>query len=89
MTLDRSHCGRVARFRMWVNQSLLGHIVFYEKLCSVPAFTFFFVENYSEGTLTWPFTLRFALLDLLLGAAVGFALWHTVTLPLKRRLEKR
>lgn len=74
---------------MWVNKSLLGHIVFYEILLSAIALPWFFTENYSEGTLTWNFTLQFVLLDLLLGAAAGFALWHTVTLPIKRRLERR
>jgi hypothetical protein len=89
MSLECPRYGPLRRFLVWVNKSLLGHIVFYEILVSVPALTWFFVENYSERTLTWTFTLQFVLLSLLLGAAAGFALWHTVTLPIKRRLERR
>src|SRR6266853_1902242 len=45
--------------RRWVSQSLLGHVVLFELIVSLPWLVWFFASNYAEGTLTVSSTLQF------------------------------
>ena len=74
--------------RRWVSQSLLGHVVLFELIVSLPWLVWFFASNYAEGTLTVSSTLQFIAEAVVVGAAVAFAVWHTITLPLIRRVKK-
>jgi hypothetical protein len=74
--------------RTWVGRSLFGHVVFFELVLSLPWVIWFLGSNYAEGTLTVSFILQFIAEAAVAGAAVAFAIWHTVTLPLIRRVKK-
>jgi len=74
--------------RTWVSQSLLGHVVLFELIVSLPWLVWFCASNYAEGSLTVSFALQFIAEAVVVGAAVAFAVWHTITLPLIRRVKK-
>jgi hypothetical protein len=71
-----------------ISSSLLGHVALFEVILSAPAFAYGLASNYSDGLLTPAFTIEMAVELAAIGAAVGFAVWHCITLPLIRRQKK-
>jgi hypothetical protein len=65
--------------------SLLGHIVVFEIVWSLPLYLIFFVTN-SDWTVAW--AIYAAFLCAAAGAACGAFLWFVVTAPRLRRRKK-
>jgi hypothetical protein len=67
--------------------SLLGHIVFFQAVFSLPLFLFFLSENHSQGTLTVESAIYLAALWSAFGAVGAAFFWYTMSLPLIRRRQ--
>ena len=75
-------------FSKWISRSLLGHVVFFEIIFSVPAFIYGLASNYSQDALTAPFAIEMMVEVATLGAVGAVAVWYTITLPIIRRTRK-
>lgn len=71
-----------------VSRSLVGHIVFFEIIFSLPFVIFGIVSNYSEGTLSVGFAIEMAAEIVTIGAVVAVAVWFFITMPLKKKADK-
>lgn len=71
----------MTKFRRFVS-SLLGHIVVFEIVCSLPLFLVFLVTNYSEWTVEW--AIYSALVCAVAGAVAGAVFW-TLTSAFRKR----
>jgi len=75
----------MTQLRQFVS-SLLGHIVVFEIVWSLPLFLVFLVTNYSDWTVEW--AIYSAFLCAVGGAVCGAFLWFVVTAPRIRRQKK-
>jgi hypothetical protein len=75
-------------FLNWARSSLLGHIVLFELLFSLPEFLIFEFMNYRDGALTVTGTLRIAITAVVGGAVFATLVWFTISLPFRRRLKR-
>ena len=66
----------------WASSSLLGHVVLFEVILSLPLAIVFFVLNYSQGTLTVAWVFYMATIWAAFGALVAVLGWYIVSLPL-------
>jgi hypothetical protein len=78
----------IMTFSKWASRSLFGHLVFFQIIVTLPLVIYLLYSNYTEGTLTVAFTLKIVLAAIASGAFVAFGFWHTVTLPMMRRVQK-
>jgi hypothetical protein len=76
-------------FCRWASSSLLGHVVLFEVILSLPLSIVFLELNYSRGTLTVPWALDMSVIWGTLGVAVAVLGWYTVSLPLIRLRKSR
>lgn len=76
------------RVRLWVSSSLLGHLVFFEIICGLPAIIYGVVSNESEGTLTASFATVMVLELIAIVAIAAAAVWYVITVPLIRRTKR-
>ena len=72
----------------WFASSLLGHIVFFGLIFSLPALLYGLISNYGDRFFTPAFALEMALEVLAIGALAAAAIWYVVTLPIIRRTKK-
>lgn len=75
-------------FSKWISRSLLGHVVFFQIIFSLPASIYGLVSNYTQGTLTVPFAVEMMIVVSALGAVGAAAVWYTITLPIINRTKK-
>lgn len=78
----------VRSIRNLVSRSLVGHIVFFEVIFSLPFVVFGIVSNYSEGTLSVGFAIEMVAEIVAIGAVVAAAVWFFITTPLKKKPDK-
>jgi len=69
------------RLLRWCSWSLLGHIVLFEALVSVPSFIAFSLSNYRAGTLDAAWALRIALVTAIEGVVIAVPIWFVITRP--------
>lgn len=78
--------GRVAKkIADRANQSLVGHIVFFEIISGLPLLTYGLLSNYAEGTLNVGFAVQMVVEIIAIVAIMAAAIWFLITVPLKRR----
>ncbi len=62
--------------------SLLGNILLWELVLSMPLFLMFLLKSNSQGTLTLGWAIHIALVSSLAGALAATVFWYFVALPL-------
>jgi len=72
-------------FGKWVSRSLLGHIVFCQLFCSIPAFVVLVPLNVEDGTLTAAWLARLATVWCIAGLVLALVVWYAFTLPIMKR----
>lgn len=68
--------------------SLRGHLVFFQFVCSLPAFLIVTGWDYQDGTLTLDGAIWAAFVSACAGFVMGFVAWHVVTVPILKRKGK-
>ena len=76
-------------FSRWARSSLLGHMVLFEVILSLPLSIVFLELNYTQGTLTAAWAFDMAIIWIALGAVVAVLGWYTVSLPLIKLRKDR
>lgn len=71
-----------------VSRSLVGHIVFFEVIFSLPFVIFGVITNYAEGTLSMGFAIEMVAEIVAIGAVVAVLVWFFITVPLKKRVGR-
>jgi hypothetical protein len=74
---------RLRRFATWVYSSLIGHVVFFELVVTVPLLAMFFYLNRDTLSLDW--VLRMVLISPVLVGMGAAYVWYSNTLPSLRR----
>lgn len=78
--------GRIAKkIADRANQSLVGHIVFFEIISALPLLTYGILSNYAEGTLSVGFAVQMVVGITAIVAIGAAAVWFVITLPLKKK----
>lgn len=72
----------IKKFLKWASFSLVGHVVLFELLVSVPAFCVFLVLIYSEHELTAIWALYVAFFCSFAGGLIATLFWYTLSRPL-------
>lgn len=67
------------------NPTLLGHVVLFEVIFSLPLFLFFLSTRHARGTLTLDSGIYLAFIWAAGGAVVAVLFWFTFSLPLMKR----
>ena len=67
------------------NPTLLGHVVLFEVIFSLPLFLFFLSTRHSQGTLTLDSAIYLAFIWAGGGAVMAVFFWFTFSLPLMKR----
>ncbi len=75
-------------FSRWVAGTLVGHLLGIAVVFSVPLLVWFLIQNYTDGTLTASFLVRFIVIDFLLGAVVATVCWYSITLPIIKKYKR-
>jgi peptidoglycan/LPS O-acetylase OafA/YrhL len=73
----------------WAASSLLGHVVGFALLYSVPLCVTFLGMTYNEGTLDVPSALWIVFVCGLTGIIVATLFWYIVSRPLVKRRKDR
>jgi hypothetical protein len=70
----------------WLATSLVGHVVFYQLIFTVPVAATFLYLSYSDGTLTAAWAGYTVIVSAVFALVVAAGIWYTITSPrLKRR----
>ena len=88
----------LTRFRFWASHTLVGTLVVYQLVASLPLFAVFTYLNYTNGALTVAWTVRTAVVCVLFGVFGALYMWftfsrwlvylHRDTTAMKARLAK-
>jgi hypothetical protein len=62
--------------------SLLGNILLWEVVFSLPLFLIFLLKSNSQGTLSFGWAIHIALVSALVGALAATCFWYLVSMPL-------
>jgi hypothetical protein len=73
------------KFLKWTGGSLIGHVVFFELIFSLPLLVVFLYLNYLQHTLTVDWAIHMVLISPIPGAVLAVLIWYTITLPRIRR----
>jgi hypothetical protein len=65
----------------WCASSLVGHIVLFEALVSLPSFLALSLSNYQAGTLSTEWALWIALLSAIEGVVIAVPIWLLISRP--------
>ncbi len=69
----------------WFGTSLVGHVVFYQLIFTVPIAATFLYLSYSDGILTAAWAGYTVIVSAVFGLMVAAGIWYTITSPLLKR----
>ena len=68
--------------------SLLGNVLLWEVIFSLPLLLIFSWRSNSQGTLTFEWAIRLVLVCAVMGALAAICFWYLVALPLIKGRDK-